>query len=140
MRHLSYNWSRKPARLKFKDDFILLKFPHFNVRFRSVHMEWAGSIRRNLSTSLKCLEIKKYIHIMNSWTIWTRFSSNRDSWLSFQLFVVCFQLYVVCLPSLKKNTFFTFLLPASIFFKFKLPSLIYHFRSHTYLELMLSII
>ena len=42
------------------------------------------------------------------------------------------------LPS-KGAIFFIFLLPASIFFKFKLP-LIYHFRSDTYPGFMLSII
>ena len=40
----------------------------------------------------------------------------------------------------KRKLFSFFLLPASIFPKFKLPSLIYHFRSHTYPEFMLSII
>ena len=67
------------------------------------------------------------------------------------IFNICIYIYIyrtsfypinnhdVCLPSLKKNTFIIFLLPASIFFKFKLPSLNYHFRSHTYLEFLLLI-
>ena len=41
---------------------------------------------------------------------------------------------------IKVILFFIFLLSTSLFFKFELPSLIYHFRSNTYPEFMLSII